>query len=192
MLRLIQTIFGFMIGAMLSAIAGMTSRLHTTPTGGTRKIARRGFVRNAALGAVVVILAQVGGGFVRFFWPNKTGAFGKEIIVPGTDVPPVDGTPLMVTTGKFFIVHTPDGLMALYTKCPHLGCAVPWNAGASQFQCPCHGSIYDPTGVRLGGPAPRPMDYMALRVDAATGDVVVDTGDIKTRSGYDPSQAVPF
>lgn len=190
MFPLMKTIFGVLLGGLIGRVAALTARLHGS-TVESRKIGRRGFVRNAALGAVAVILAQFGAGFVRFFWPNKTGAFGKEIIVPGASVPPVDGPPLANSAGQFFLVHTQDGLMALWRKCPHLGCAVPWVQGEEQFHCPCHGSIYAYNGDRLGGPAPRPMDYMAVRV-SDTGDVVVDTGDIKTRSTYDPSQATPF
>jgi cytochrome b6-f complex iron-sulfur subunit len=169
-------------------MAALLARLHGAPT--QRKIGRRGFVRNAALGAVLVILTQIGAGFVRLLWPNKTGAFGKVLTVPASDVPAIDGPPVTNTAGKFYLVHTQDGLMALYWKCPHLGCTVPWNAGASEFHCPCHGSIYSYNGERLGGPAPRPMDYMGVSI-APSGDILVDTGDIKTRGSYEPSQATP-
>ena len=49
------------------------------------------------------------------------------------------------------IVHDKDGLQALSLQCTHLGCSVePRNFG---FECPCHGSRFDPTGVTLKGPA---------------------------------------
>jgi len=190
MIPLLRTLFGVMLGGFLTRMAALLSRLHATEAT-SHKIARRGFVRNAALGAVLVILAQIGAGTVRLLWPNKTGAFGKELTVSAANIPPVDGTPFTNTQGKFYLVHTSDGLMALYWKCPHLGCTVPLNAGKGQFHCPCHGSIYAYNGNRLGGPAPRPMDYMTLTVESS-GDVVVDTGDIHTRDGFDPSQAVPI
>lgn len=190
MVPLIRTLFGVVLGGLLARIAAITARLHSiTGTTESKKIARRGFVRNATLGAVVLILAQLGAGFVRFFWPNKTGDFGKQLTVPASNIPAVQGTPFQYTPGKFYLVHTNDGLMALYWKCPHLGCTVPWVPAEDQFHCPCHGSIYNYEGVRTGGPAPRPMDYMGLNL-APNGDVVVDTGDIRTRSNYDPSQAV--
>jgi cytochrome b6-f complex iron-sulfur subunit len=96
--------------------------------------------------------------------------------------------------GKFFLVHSDAGLLALYNKCPHLGCSVPWVGppeNANAFQCPCHGSMYNYVGERTGGPAPRPMDYMAVSIDEG-GNVLVDTGNISTRSAYDPGQAVQY
>jgi cytochrome b6-f complex iron-sulfur subunit len=52
--------------------------------------------------------------------------------------------------------------------------------------------MYDYDGIRTGGPAPRPMDLMAVTVDEATGDVLVNTGAISVREEYTPSQAVPY
>jgi len=52
--------------------------------------------------------------------------------------------------------------------------------------------MYDFNGVRTGGPAPRPMDYMTVRVDPANGNVTVDTGDIHQRLAYAPEQAAPY
>jgi cytochrome b6-f complex iron-sulfur subunit len=188
MIPLLRTIFGVVLGGLLSRVAGMLARFHATPQ---KKMPRRSFVRNAALGAVVVILAELGAGFVRFFWPNKTGAFGSTITVPASVIPPVNGTPYTNIPGKFYIVHTQDGLMALYWKCVHLGCTVPWVESEHDFHCPCHGSVYQYDGVRIAGPAPRPLDYMQLTVDPS-GEILVNTGKIMTREKYEPSQATPY
>lgn len=191
MFPLVRTLFGIVVGGLGVRLAAVLARFQVGHSTRPRSITRRGFVRNAALGAVLVVLAQLGVGFVRFFWPNKTGAFGGRIAVEAANVPPVGGTPYRNAAGRFYLVHTEDGLLALWWKCPHLGCTVPWNENEQHFHCPCHGSIYLYNGVRIAGPAPRPMDLMALEVDP-TGEVIVDTGKIIERTDYHPEQAVPY
>src|SRR3712207_6879469 len=66
---------------------------------------------------------------------------GSEITVRAEDIPPVDAPPLRNIQGKFFLVHSPDGLLALYTKCPHLGCTVPWEIGKSTRLNSSHANI---------------------------------------------------
>ena len=53
---------------------------------------------------------------------------------------------------------TETGIIALYQKCPHLGCRVPWCGSSQWFECPCHGSKFNRVGEKVGGPAPRGMD----------------------------------
>ena len=192
MLPLLRTLTGLVVGTLGARLVGLLGRFHVDPRHhGPRKTSRRTFTRNAALGSVGVVTAQIAAGFVYFFWPNKTGDFGSQIPVAAESVPPPNGEPYQNSAGKFYLVHNDDGLLALYWKCVHLGCRVPWEADDQKFVCPCHGSVYDRNGVREAGPAPRPLDLMPVSVND-DGSVSVDTGAITTRGGYDPSQAVAY
>lgn len=181
---------GALIGAGIGVAAWVFGRL-TGTSQAVKTVSRRNFVRNATLSAIVIVLSQLTFGFLRFFWPNKTGAFGSVLTVGAADVPEVGAEPYRNTAGKFYLVNNEDGVLALYWKCTHLGCTVPWNAGEDRFHCPCHGSIFFRNGVKESGPAPRPMDIFPVTV-TPTGDVQVDTGSPTTRGDYDPSQTAPY
>lgn len=63
-------------------------------------------------------------------------------------------------------VRQPDNQIKVFSPiCPHLGCGFRWNQSDGQFQCPCHGSVYDPSGKVLGGPAPRSLDELPSKIE---------------------------
>ncbi len=63
-------------------------------------------------------------------------------------------------------------------KCPHLGCGYKWrrtkNFPDGVFLCPCHLSIYDEAGKVIDGPAPRGLDVLPMKVDAAGEIKIID------------------
>jgi cytochrome b6-f complex iron-sulfur subunit len=68
-------------------------------------------------------------------------------------------------------------VLALWRKCPHLGCQVPQLCEQSQwFECLCHGSKYSILGEKRDGPAPRGMDGFPMT--AADGVYVVNTREV--------------
>jgi cytochrome b6-f complex iron-sulfur subunit len=71
---------------------------------------------------------------------------------------------------------TTTGIVALYQKCPHLGCRVPWCESSQWFECPCHGSKYNRVGEKRAGPAPRGMDRFPF--DVVSGKLVIDTATV--------------
>lgn len=66
--------------------------------------------------------------------------------------------------------------VALYQRCVHLGCTVPFRNDCFSFKCPCHGSHYNVDGEYLDGPAPRSLDRFPLSFSGNT--VMVDTSQL--------------
>jgi cytochrome b6-f complex iron-sulfur subunit len=94
------------------------------------------------------------------------GNASANIADPGTKVPPD-------------IEPAQRSVLALYRKCPHLGCQIPQLCDKSHwFECLCHGSKYTVLGEKRDGPAPRGMDRFDTLMQ---GNVyVVDTSTIIT------------
>jgi glycine/D-amino acid oxidase-like deaminating enzyme/nitrite reductase/ring-hydroxylating ferredoxin subunit len=56
-----------------------------------------------------------------------------------------------------------DGsLMAVSTRCTHLGCQVNFNSAERSWDCPCHGSRFAPDGAVLQGPAVHRLERKPL------------------------------
>jgi len=60
------------------------------------------------------------------------------------------------------------GLLALYEKCPHLGCRVPFCESSEWFECPCHAAHFTRTGELRSGPGPRGLDPLPVVVEDGT------------------------
>lgn len=111
--------------------------------------------------------------------PRPSGAFGGVVQAGAVNEYP-EGTVRYFLNGRFYVSSYQDTLYALYQKCPHLGCRVPFCDSSERFECPCHGSIFNIKGEYIGGPAPRGMDRFPIRID---GDaVLVDTGAVQEGS----------
>jgi menaquinol-cytochrome c reductase iron-sulfur subunit len=67
-----------------------------------------------------------------------------------------------VKLGSCWVIERDGALQAFSTSCPHLGCAVDFDAAEHKFKCPCHRSAFDLGGKVEAGPSPRPMDSLDL------------------------------
>lgn len=65
---------------------------------------------------------------------------------------------------------------ALSLYCTHTGCPVHWIEKANLFLCPCHGGSFHRDGSVAGGPPPRPLGRIGIRV--VDGQVEVQTSPV--------------
>jgi len=124
---------------------------------------------------------------LQFFKPRiEPGAFGGKVTAGQVDEFK-SGTVSHVPKGRFYISRLEDGgMLALWQRCTHLGCTVPWREDEHQFHCPCHSSLFNTKGEVIGGPAPQPLELFPIEI--VDGKVVVDTGTPIAREKFDPSQ----
>ena len=115
----------------------------------------------------------------------------KDVEIPAAEIPPSGAAPLQKKSERFFVIHNDEGLLAFSARCTHQGCNVDWEAGSDEFHCPCHGSVFNRHGECTAGPAPRPLDLLALTVKP-DGNLVVKTGTDTKREEWQPDQAVPL
>jgi len=143
------------------------------------------------------------GGTLAFLWPPPAEGIGVEHRVGtprdiiGISPEWATGRPWEFRPAKAFLVNVPAAkvmamgehlevatpaaaeILALWRKCPHLGCMIPMACEArDRFQCLCHQSTYNIIGEKLQlGPAPRGMDRFPVRIDD-DGVVIVDTREL--------------
>jgi cytochrome b6-f complex iron-sulfur subunit len=162
-------------------------------------ITRRQFFNRGILTGLGIFAAGMGAAMLGFLWPSSAGGFGAKIDVGSEDDAKAEfdkKLPFYNAGAKTYIVPYPKddvsqaeavydprivagmekGYVALYQKCVHLGCRVPWCETSQWFECPCHGSKYNRVGEKRGGPAPRGLDRFPLEVSG--GQITVDTGTI--------------
>ena len=175
------------------------------------QVTRRQLLRVSFWGFFTFGLTGGLGAFLSNFWPRGVTGFGGRITVAAEAVPAAGADPAPVQIGKFYLSHLragdgthagfglegEEGLLALWWQCPHLGCTIPWRPGfpfegvTGWFRCPCHGSTYTKSGIRVFGPAPRPMDTMDVTVNS-DGSLTVNTGSIKKGGEDNPQRTVSY
>lgn len=170
-------------------------------------VSRRNFIRASFWGGLGVTLLGSVGLLLDFLYPRNVKGFGAPVPAGNVKDFAKGAEPKAFSEGQFWIANLDPaetrpggsggaaGLIALWRKCPHLGCTVPWRqtfnyeGDSGWYRCPCHGSTYTKAGIRVFGPAPRSMDTMAITVDAS-GNITVDTGQITPGGPDNPTRAV--
>jgi cytochrome b6-f complex iron-sulfur subunit len=169
-------------------------------------VSRRQFLNRGILIAVGFSLTGFGAAMLGFLWPLQgLGGFGGTVnigklpdILAAIDA---QQKPFYAAQARAYIVRFPNtdkaalalakkvykpavftdmstlGIVALYQRCVHLGCRVPFCQTSQWFECPCHGSKYSRVGEKKAGPAPRGLDRF-YAIQSSDGSIVVDTGNI--------------
>ena len=137
--------------------------------------------------------------YLGFFWPKISGGFGSKVDAGTVEelknqIFQSDGSvlPAFIPSARAYVLPLSDaaasksqfssggtvaeGLVAVYQRCVHLGCRVPWCNSSQGFECPCHGSKYNMVGEYFAGPAPRNLDR--FNVSVVSGRFIIDTGTI--------------
>ena len=164
-------------------------------------ITRRQFFNRGILTGMLLAVSGAGAAMLGFLWPpaSSAGGFGSNVTIGNiTDINAQIAMkqPFYNATAKVYVNPYPksalpkakkvytavilagmaEGYVALYQRCVHLGCRVPWCQTSQWFECPCHGSKYNRVGEKRGGPAPRGLDRFPFQISG--GAMTVDTGTI--------------
>lgn len=77
-----------------------------------------------------------------------------------------DGWHTTTLSKSVWAVKQASGDVIVYSGlCTHLGCGIRWNPDTQQFHCPCHRGIFALDGRVLGGPPPRPLDRLPVKIE---------------------------
>lgn len=156
---------------------------------GEQEIPRRRFLFWAWGASLLVLVGQSLGVLFQFFKPIvEPGSFGGKVKAGRIEEFPI-GAISHVQEGRFYISRLDGGVLAMWHRCTHLGCTVPWREDEDRFNCPCHGGIYNKQGEVLAGPPPRPLDIFPAEV--VDGEIILDTSRVIERDRFDPSQVTP-
>jgi cytochrome b6-f complex iron-sulfur subunit len=178
--------------------------VHGPPRG---EITRRSFMRRMLGVGIGILTLEFVGGTIAFLWPNITEGLGAAFRLGtadeiGGNAPDwATGMPYIFQPANAFVINVPaamalveasiagqdqvsepvpdpgDQVLALWRKCPHLGCQVPPLCDASKwFECLCHGSKYSVLGEKRDGPASRGMDRFPIRLE--DGVYILDTSEV--------------
>ena len=84
------------------------------------------------------------------------------------EIPPGEGAIVRRGLAKHAVYHGEDGVFIERSAvCTHVGCIVHWNSFEKCWDCPCHGSQFQPDGTVINGPAITPLAKVDEPADKA-------------------------
>ncbi len=92
------------------------------------------------------------------------------------------GTFKPIPAKEMIVCHDDLGVYAMTSRCTHQNCDMNGNDGTSGdgiTTCGCHGSVYNPNGEVIQGPAVAPLAHFSVLIDDAGNiginqDIIVD------------------
>lgn len=106
--------------------------------------------------------------------PRTPAGFSAKIRTVAPDTVPAN-TVLEIPEARAYLTKINDEIVAFSEVCSHLGCRVPFCDTSGQFECPCHGSVFNRAGDLQAGPAPRGMDR--FKIEVVDGVIEIDTAE---------------
>lgn len=145
---------------------------------------RREFLYYIWGASFALIAGEITAGVLWLAFPRfAEGEFGGTFTIDPTELSQPDGAPVSKPEGRFWlsrpVLDGQDTFVALYGVCTHLGCLPKWVDVNNRFECPCHGSKYQLSGLYIEGPAPRSLDRFRTTIIFTDGTSVVsnEAGD---------------
>lgn len=132
-------------------------------------------VVGGAIGLTYIVAA------IAYLFPSGKNALGRTETLSLAGYPFTSGVAGPITydfSSKgdvvgIFVVKDGSQTYGIEQTCTHLGCPVAWDPSSTQFQCPCHGSIFDKKGNVIHGPAPQPLYQHNVTLNTAANTVTV-------------------
>ena len=136
------------------------------------RLDRRQFFVKLGLGSLSIAAAGTAVFAYQFLSPNVLYEPSPIVNAGKPESYPLDSVTLDVNRG-IYLIHAKEGFFALSAVCTHLGCLTAWKPELGIIACPCHGSKFNRDGVKIEGPAPRPLPWLRMWM-SDEGNLMVD------------------
>jgi cytochrome b6-f complex iron-sulfur subunit len=151
------------------------------------RLSRRNFLK-IGLGTLVGVAALESGlmGFM-FLKSRSDETKGEGVVTCGRQESFKPGSITEFEQDGFYVLCTEDHeLLAISSRCPHLGCSVNWQPEEKRFICPCHASSFDLYGDYESRPVPRPLDLFEITIEDSK--VLVNKSRVIIRDKFEAAQ----
>ncbi len=136
------------------------------------ELGRRQFFVKVGMTSIMVAAAGTGIFAYQFLSPNVLYEPSPIVNAGKPDRYPPDSVTLDPETA-IYVVRGPEGYYALSAICTHLGCLTAFKSELGIIACPCHGSKFNRDGVKVAGPAPKPLPRLRMWLND-DGELMVD------------------